>query len=187
MILIGRYGTGIWENCSLVDPHWFYADPDPDSAFLANADPDLGFWWSKIKENYCWKKIYICWIKIPIYLRHSCYRRSQILKFLDICVSFLPSWIRIRINRSKWRRIHAESRSIALDNCNWCVFCISKHSVHIYQPYLPAYLPMSRAVDSAVHRGPIMPWESFLSVPYRTAWLAGHTCGNTGFELRVFS
>jgi hypothetical protein len=27
---------------SVVDPHWFRADPDPDTAFYLNADPDLG-------------------------------------------------------------------------------------------------------------------------------------------------
>jgi hypothetical protein len=29
-----------WQQDSVSDPHRFYADPDPDPAFLLNADPD---------------------------------------------------------------------------------------------------------------------------------------------------
>ncbi len=103
-------------NIRVVDPHWFNADPDP--AFYLIADPDLdtdpdpvpnpGFWWSNI-ENLELKKP-------GLYKGRTSYREAlkkniqhfktwKFFTFFYICRSFLPSWIRIRIQQLKSMRI----------------------------------------------------------------------------------
>ncbi len=82
-------------------------NPDPDPAFQVNPDP--GFWWPKIEENFFsfWSKIaiYICPNLQPSkeYIQH--FKKWNVLTFFYVCGSFLPSWIRIRIQVPHWIRI----------------------------------------------------------------------------------
>ncbi len=87
-------------NIRVVDPHWFNADPDPV--------PNPGFWWSNI-ENFELKKP-------GLYKGRTSYREAlkkniqhfktwKFFTFFYICRSFLPSWIRIRIQQLKSMRI----------------------------------------------------------------------------------
>ncbi len=49
----------------VVDPHWFNEDPDP--AFFLIADPNPGFWWSKIEKITAVKLFISFGSKIVIY------------------------------------------------------------------------------------------------------------------------
>jgi hypothetical protein len=89
-------------------------DPDPDPAFQVN--PDTGFWWRKTGAYIYFLHLFF-WSKIAIYLSQGLlkecpsYRRSlqpskeiiqqlktwNFLIFSYVCVSFLPSWILVRI------------------------------------------------------------------------------------------
>ncbi len=118
----------------VVDPHWFNAnpdtDPDPDFFLIADLDPDPDpvlnpgkFWWPKIKKKFTAQKNYIFLIKklqkIGLQKERTSYRKSlqpskkniqnfktwKFFTFFFICRSFLPSWIRIRIQQLKLMRI----------------------------------------------------------------------------------
>ena len=102
-------------NCNLL----ILRPPDPDPL------PNPGFWWPKIDKKFIAVKLFIYFLdhKIAIYLslglHKGCtsYRRSLKLAkekkssnnfFFYICGSFLPSWIRIRIQQLQLMRIHAD-------------------------------------------------------------------------------
>ncbi len=117
----------------VVDPPWFNADPGP--AFFLIADPDTDtdpvpnprFWWPKIGKKIAAVKLIFYGSKISVYLSlglhegRTSYRRSlqpskeniqhfktwMFFIIFYICVSHLPSWIRIRIQQLKLMRIHA--------------------------------------------------------------------------------
>jgi hypothetical protein len=104
--------------------HWFNADldTDPDPAFFLIADPDPGYgsrvWWPNIEKIYSWKFNFyhleqklLFFLSLGLHKGRPSYRRSlqpskENIQYLKpwkfwtfkfyFCVSFLPSWIRIR-------------------------------------------------------------------------------------------
>ncbi len=116
----------MWQSCRVSDPHWSNADPD--------TDPDPAFFLIALMIQN-WKKfttrnlIFIFLIKncnllIPrpswstpklqekpsaLKREHPALQKMKILSFfLFFWDIFLPSWIRIRIQQLKLKRIHAD-------------------------------------------------------------------------------
>ncbi len=167
------------------DPHWFNADPDtdPDPAFFLIADPDSGsgsrLLWPNIDKKLLLKKTLNLFVsKTTIYLflgihkGRPSYRRSlqpskeniQYLKtwkfwtFFYFCGSFLPSWIRVRIQQLKLMRIRIRIR-IRIRNPakKYCPRYINRQSARLFLQSSelgpPTTLPTDQCVPSPFFLG----------------------------------
>jgi hypothetical protein len=82
-------------------------DTDPDPAFFLIADPESG---SAIRK----RTLKLQEKPSAVKREHPVLKNMKILDFfLFLCGSFLPSWIRIRIQQLKLMRIHVLELPIA--------------------------------------------------------------------------